>query len=235
MYGMNFSLGQYWGKKYNELRNFRAYINFVLKENIKFSDFRKHWEILHDPNMYNYFIPRKGNIIYDIGSQFGDYALLWEKRYGAFVYAFELLRENYKEMLRDLKLNKSKIESFNFAIGNGEVLFYTVKGNMAVNEYSWNHVKSVKLDYLIYDRLYKIPDLIKIDSEGFEYKILEGSDRFLKEHSPKIIIETHSKELREKCHKFLSERNYLLVGQGRTVFNKSGNEIINLFYSKVVV
>ena len=230
--GMNISLGQYWGKKYNELRNFRAYINFVLKENIKFSDFRKHWEILHDPNMYvsDLFIPRKNEVIFDIGSQYGDYSLLWEKRYHAIVYAFELLESNYKEMLKDLKLNKSKVKPFNMAIGDGEGVFYTVRGDMAINEYSWNLIKTIKIDDLVFGKFHVIPDILKIDVEGFEYEVLSGASELLKKYSPRIIIETHSRKLREKCHEFLSEKDYLLINSGRTVINKSGNEITNLFY-----
>jgi hypothetical protein len=60
--------------------------------------------------------------------------------------------------------------------------------------------------------------------------VLKGAEEVLKQYSPRIIIETHSKELREKCHEFLSEKDYLLINSGRTVINKSGNEITNLFY-----
>ena len=149
---MNFSLGEHWGRKYNDLRNYQTYVNFVLRENIKFNNFKKHWEILHDPDMYvsNLFIPMKNEVIFDIGSQYGDYALLWEKRYGAVVYAFELLENNYAEMLIDLKLNKSKIKPFNIAVGDGKNLSYTVRGDMAINEYSWNFTETARLDDLVF-------------------------------------------------------------------------------------
>ena len=128
---MNFSLGDHWGRKYNDLRNYGTYVNFVLRENIKFNNFKKHWEILHDPDMYvsNLFIPMKNEVIFDIGSQYGDYALLWEKRYGAVVYAFELLENNYAEMLIDLELNHSKIKPFNIAVRDADssvLLLYVV-------------------------------------------------------------------------------------------------------------
>ena len=229
---MNIYLGNYWGKKYDYLVNYQAYIKFVLKENIKFSNFSKHLEILYDTNMYirNLFIPDKNQIIFDIGSQYGDYSLLWEKRYNAKIYAFELLKNNYDEMLKDLKLNNSKIKAFNIPIGDGSNISFITKGDMAINENSGNFVKSVKLDELIFNKFNVKPDIIKIDVEGFEYDVLKGAEEVLKQYSPRIIIETHSKELREKCHEFLSEKGYLLIDEGRTVINKSGNQITNLFY-----
>ena len=234
---MNFSLGEHWGRKYNDLRNYGTYVNFVLRENIKFNNFKKHWEILHDPDMYvsNLFIPMKNEVIFDIGSQYGDYALLWEKRHGAVVYAFELLEHNYTEMLSDLKLNKSKIKPFNIAVGDGKNISYTVRGDMALNEYSWNFIKTIRLDDLVFGKFNVKPNILKIDVEGFEYEVLQGAEEVLKRYSPRIIIETHSRALRTRCHDFLSERDYLLVDQGRTIINKSGNEITNLFYKCEVV
>jgi len=34
------------------------------------------------------FTPKKNDIIFDVGTQFADFALLWNKYYGANVYAF---------------------------------------------------------------------------------------------------------------------------------------------------
>ena len=152
------------------------------------------------------------------------------KRYGAVVYAFELLENNYAEMLIDLELNHSKIKPFNIAVGDGKNLSYTVKGDMAINEYSWNFTETVRLDDLVFGKFNIKPNILKIDVEGFEYDVLKGAEEVLKRYSPRIIIETHSAKLREKCHEFLSEKGYLLINQGRTVINKSGNEITNLFY-----
>ena len=101
---------------------------------------------------------------------------------------------------------------------------------MAINEYSWNFTETVRWDDLVFGKFNVKPNILKIDVEGFEYEVLQGAEEVLKQYSPRIIIETHSKELREKCHSFLSEKGYLLVDEGRTVINKSGNEITNLFY-----
>ena len=72
-------IGEKWGKRYD---NFRYYIPFKIKYGIKFHDYRKHGEILVHPTMYDEpsFIPLENDIIFDIGSQYGDYGLLWEKR-----------------------------------------------------------------------------------------------------------------------------------------------------------
>lgn len=218
---------------YNHFKNYIYYIRFKFLFKIKFTNWKYHKEIIHNPYMYinKLFIPKKNDVIFDIGSQYGDYSILWEKRYNAIVYSFELLENNYIEMLKDLRLNNSKVNSFNMAIGNGKNISFKVNGDMAINEYSYNFIKTVKLDDLIFNKLDVKPNIIKIDVEGFEFNVLNGSFNTLKIFHPKIIIETHSKELRIKCNQFLENLNYYLYYKGRMVKgNDWMNEITNLFY-----
>ena len=41
-------------------------------------------EAIEDPRMYlkEGFIPSKNDVILDIGAQYGDYAMIWSKKYG---------------------------------------------------------------------------------------------------------------------------------------------------------
>ena len=64
---------------------------------------------------------------------------------------------------------------------------------------------------------FKRVDLLKIDVEGFELDVLLGAENTIRQFKPRIIIETHSKELRKKCHAFLSSLGYSLKVEGRTV------------------
>jgi hypothetical protein len=59
-------------------------------------------------------------------------------------------------------------------------------------------------------RLRKV-DLIKMDIEGEEYNALKGAIKTIRKFKPKIIIEIHSKNLREKILEFLKNYGYNLV------------------------
>jgi len=47
-------------------------------------------------------------------------------------------------------------------------------------------------------RLGVVPDLIKIDVEGFEYEVLLGARRLLREHKPPICLELHLNQLEQR-------------------------------------
>lgn len=48
------------------------------------------------------------------------------------------------------------------------------------------------------ERLGVVPDLIKLDIEGFEYEAIEGSLAFLRRHRPTILLEMHLNYLEER-------------------------------------
>ena len=55
-------------------------------------------------SIYSDFIPKEGQVVVDIGAQYGDYAILCSKVYKATVYTFEPLPENFKEIIENIKL-----------------------------------------------------------------------------------------------------------------------------------
>ena len=232
---MHIHIGNKWGQRYDYARYYIHYVPFKIKYGIKFTHWYKHAEILKDPTMYDkpHFIPEEGNVIFDIGSQYGDYAILWEKRNNAKVYAFELLLRNWIEMQKDIQLNQCNVQAYNMAIGNGENVWYKENSDMATKtEISDNWTTTIPLDDFV-EKYNIIPQIIKIDVEGFELNVLEGAKNTLRTYHPKIIIETHSKELRKKCNEFLNNLNYCLFYEGR-YGNSNGwmDEIVNLFYGR---
>ena len=213
---------------------FREYIPFVIKNDVRFSKWKHHKEMLDDPNMYLIpgFEPEK--MIFDIGSQYGDWAILWARKFDVTVYAFEPLRQNIDEMENDIRLNKMErvIYPIKTLIGDGTPVDYKTDGNMAVyaktGEFNYN-TRSIDDFVGIYK---EIPDLMKIDVEGFEYDVLVGAIRTIGIYHPKIILETHSSELREKCDGFLRTLDYELIHKGREIKGSGWmNEVVNLFYA----
>ena len=225
-------IGNKLGKVYDFMmsyKDYKLYKQFKINYGLKFTHWRKHIEIIRYPELYSHFTPKMSSIIIDVGAQYGDWSMLWAKKYDSGVLALELLRSNYKEMLKDMKLNKINIIPMNLAIGNGQNIAVENSKGMAYNRMiGYADTKTYTLDELIEPNEL---DIIKIDVEGFEYEVLEGATNLIKRFHPRIIIETHSKELRKKCDEFLINNGYKLDFEGRTVKGKGWmDEVTNLFY-----
>ena len=218
-------IGDYWGRKYDY---FRYYIPFALKYDVRFVNWYQCMEAIKDPNMYDVFLPVKDDLILDIGTQFGDYAILWEKSSGAVVYAYELDYGNYSMAKRNIELNHSGVKLFNIPIGDGSAITYNYLGAMAVKSDNGASVKTTTIDSLNLK-----PSLLKIDVEGFELAVLHGAEQTLKNNNIRLIIETHSKELRKQCTEFLHSLGYSLYKEGRKTKGKEWmDEVVNLFFTQ---
>ena len=152
----------------------------------------------------------------------------WAKTFSCKVIAFEPLVNVFNVLEENIKLNDANVSAYNLALGNGEEISGNSDGNMFCSGGDIK-LKSEKLDSFSFERV----DLLKIDVEGFEMEVLKGAENTIRQFKPRIIIETHSKELRKKCHAFLSSHGYSLKVEGRTVTTKSPgmDKITNLFYS----
>jgi hypothetical protein len=53
-----------------------------------------------------------------------------------------------------------------------------------------------------------VPDLVKLDVEGWELKALQGGERLLAERRPHLVVETHSAELERGCRDLLAAHGY---------------------------
>ena len=137
------------------------------------------------------------------------------------VNVFNVLEEN-------IKLNDADVTAYNLALGNGEEISGSSDGNMFSSGGDIK-IRSEKLDSYSFKRA----DLLKIDVEGFEMDVILGAENTIRQFKPRIIIETHSKELRKKCRAFLSSLGYSLKVEGRTITVKSSgmDKVTNLFYS----
>jgi FkbM family methyltransferase len=67
-------------------------------------------------------------------------------------------------------------------------------------------VVTVTLDQIYYD--YGAPQVVKIDVEGFEDKVLEGMTEILQYHEPALIVECNPDGPYEKIESLLSQFNY---------------------------
>ncbi len=226
-------IGDKWGRRYDFLR---YYVPFTLKYGVSFVNWRHCMEAVRNPEMYDFFRIPEGSVVFDIGSQYGDYAILWEKRFHAKVFAFELLEENFHEMLKNIALNRSNVKAFHTAVGDGGKIRFARRGNMASAHINDGEdpieVETKRIDDFVRESG-EMPDLVKIDVEGFELDVLKGMTETLERYSPYLIVETHSLALRREVEQFLGQYSYTLRNAGRTVRNAGWmDEITNLFFSR---
>ena len=159
----------------------------------------------------------KSNMIcVDVGSCLGFYTeLLCDICTEGFVFAIEPSLENFK--LTNERVRKYKrVKVYNYALSNVSKAGTLYLGNKS----GWNSLldshggKEQDIYIITLDKLLqnKKIDFIKIDVEGMDLEVLEGSRNII-ENSPKLkmTMEVHKKRFNvdsEKIFKFLSERKF---------------------------
>lgn len=136
---------------------------------------------------------RNSDTLIDVGANLGHYSILASKVVEAQVISFEPVPSTFKQFEKIIALNKldSKILTHNVGLADteGQLWFSSDKNNMnrVVDEHYPNAQKvPVKtLDSLV--SVEKVA-LLKIDVEGFEKFVLDGSKRLLENQFLKAII-----------------------------------------------
>jgi len=156
---------------------------------------------------YKYFNTK--NII-DIGANFGYHTVFFSPLCTENVFAFEPQLQNFNLLKDNVELNNiQNVVLSNYACGdtNCEVKLpayddtvYVNMGditpNILDNAKLYTTTKSIRLDDQIFNSNI---DLIKIDVQGWEIKVLEGAKNLIKTHKPALIIEFEEKQL-NKTH-----------------------------------
>jgi len=151
---------------------------------------------------------KKDMVIAEIGANIGYYALLEASIIGekGKIYAIEPFPLNFDFLQKNIKLNSYDkiIESYNLAISNysgKDKLYITSKHNLcnmlAQEADEFVEVKTETFDNFIRNK--QNPDLIRMDIEGFEYYVIEGMKKTMKQcNSCKLFIEIHPYQMNQK-------------------------------------
>jgi FkbM family methyltransferase len=204
---------------------------FWFQESNAFSSIEVYVEIFKENN--HFLIPefnsKDVNLIIDIGANEGFYSIKI-KGYNPKCrviavepnpYVFDILKRNIKSN------NISNIILVNKAIGlkNGKISFEIVEevsaigaGNLRIVNRPWlkdEFVKIINVDSITFEKLcqeYNINkiDILKIDVEGMETDIIRNSKNILKRVN-RIVLERHSKKLRDEIITFLTDNNFRLI------------------------
>ncbi len=142
----------------------------------------------------------KDYTFYDVGSNTGWYTMLATSTSSeANVYSFEPIAEHINCQKETIALNRkeSHVTIFDIALSdhNGqETIRLAGSGTSLENDFLTHdfgkrviHVKT--LDSLVLEKGLKKPDFIKIDVEGYEYKVLQGAIKTISSNHPVLFIE----------------------------------------------
>lgn len=164
---------------------------------------KKEYEFVRD------FEPREGDLVVDVGAHVGFYAI-YAARKARKVIAFEPVPQNFRYLMKHIKLNKLKnVTAFPLALGDEEGIaeFYLVGDGLASSTSFEEHAEVYKkyypiagtvkarmatLDKAMQDLRIKTINLLKIDTEGAESSVLSGARLLLEMNAiHKIVVEVH--------------------------------------------
>lgn len=146
---------------------------------------------------------KQGEIFYDVGACVGSYSFVaWAN--GCKVYAFEPSFSNFASLCKNIYLNKADIIPLQVVVSDKTGLYPFRYSDISAGSALHNsnktqftqNISNYRLDDLIKQFELPIPNHIKIDTDGFELKVLKGAEKTLfkpEVHSILIeAIETHS-------------------------------------------
>lgn len=182
-----------------------------------------------DLQMLMFDIVKSGDTIVDVGTNRGMFSFTASYIVGKTgkVFSFEP-NPNCLEAL-DQTISMNKIENIfvnrcGLASKAGELtlsvpLINWGEGTFGKSSYSDENTYQIQVDVKIGDNILKkeTPTLIKIDVEGFEYNVIQGLQRTIKQHHPIIITEIVAKHLKS-CGTSVQEIKTLIESMGYTGF-----------------
>lgn len=159
---------------------------------------------------------KKRRIFLDIGANIGFYTVLAVNvlRYEN-IYSFEPSKKTYNLLEENIKINNLKnVNCYNLGVGSENITTYIEnnKGHTGKNKINREKGQKIQiniLDDILPEEKHDKVDMIKIDVEGYELKVLKGSSNILKsvEKGTIIIIEI-KKNNRKEAINILKNNNF---------------------------
>ena len=188
-------------------------LNMMCRENLKY------WESSSREIFST--LSRSAKTVVDIGSYTGIYALVASKSSKKLrVIAFEPNPDLFAALQQNIKINSVKnCATVPFALDSepGQAYLYlnhdvhTSVGSLLQTSSAGKKmlVNKTTLDIYCENEKIKNIDLMKIDAEGYEINILQGSKHIIGNSIPIILMESLTKESLASQYDFLSKLGYL--------------------------
>lgn len=200
-----------WSKFWNQLLFRKITTPTILPDgNVVFcwlDDHGLEWDVYHKVSYDTFYKPKLGDIVIDAGAHVGFYTVKTAKQVGSkgLVIAVEPDQRNYSFLKLNVKVNKfNNVIPIRVALSN-----YEGKGLLFLSEKSCAHslIRAEKVGFTAKSKEVSVKtidgiieklqltrvDLLKIDVEGAEFKVLIGAEKSLKNGKIfRIIIELHT-------------------------------------------
>ncbi|MGC9947947.1 MAG: FkbM family methyltransferase [Bryobacteraceae bacterium] len=187
-----------------------------------------------------------GLIVYDVGAFHGILTLFFANRC-AQVISYEPNTRNYLRLLENVQLNGlTNVMVRKLGLGSRPgtgVLVYAplMSGggslNSAPSTRSNMRQESETIAISSFDTDLAsglpVPDLIKIDVEGYELEVLRGAAHTLATHHPALFLEMHGETMNEKRRKVSELVSFLVEAGYRNILHVESGESITLLNSSV--
>ena len=190
--------------------------------------------------MYNIIKNNEINYFFDIGSCWGIYSLRLSKKFRNLkIFSYDPIDKNIQRLNHSIKINNiENIQIFCIAIGDKE----TIVELGATEDYSPNYeideknaVITEKCKMNLLDNLHNLENkniFFKIDTEGFEDKVLEGAIKLLSSNKVFCQVEIKDKNI-DRVFSFFKSINYNLVSDNK--FNKTDYFFSNFNLKKIKI
>jgi FkbM family methyltransferase len=164
---------------------------------------------------------RSATVVFDVGANVGFYTLLAAVAMGPSgrVVAFEPLPRNLAHLRAHVRLNalpNVEVRACAVADASGTAAFLEGPNPSmgALADGGEVQVMVVAIDELTAAGSLPNPDLMKIDVEGAEARVLDGAAATIARARPLIFLSTHGEELHAHCARWLSARGYAVDALG---------------------
>lgn len=169
---------------------------------------------VHEPGVVGFLCRRlrPGSIFVDVGAHTGYFACI-AGRAGATVVALEMQRPLAQVIERNAAINKlERVHAMEMAAGDHEGLVRVFRYNAglgtrvldgtagyahspsSIRHRNIDLVPITRLDTLFADRD-ELPDVVKIDAEGYELCVLDGARALIEQRRTAFIVEVHVGQL----------------------------------------
>tara|TARA_B100000035_G_scaffold203912_1_gene174375 strand:- start:588 stop:1304 length:717 start_codon:yes stop_codon:yes gene_type:complete len=194
-------------------------------------------------------------IVFDVGAHYGETIRLFSKKLKiGKIYSFEASPQNFQVLKRKITKNLlDKVEIYNLGLGDKTSKSYINQAiessSSTINEINQDskylkkklQILNIKnkdvfyhkipihistIDLFIEKHNIKNIDLLKIDTEGFEFNILKGATKYIQRINL-IYFEHHYDDMIIKNYKFgdihnlLKDKGFKMIEKSKMIFRKS--------------